>query len=363
MTSYPYGMKGAPVVGNGLGGLPRRSVDSGTTVVTPTSEAPFGIIGSDSPYLYSLKTVNIGLPPLEIISGLSSRADATAISKYGKYIACGLIASPYLAVYKNSGGVFTKLSDADVLPSGIVLKIAFYSENAFVCTTNTGILAAYKIVNDAVVKIVEVGGLTNVRVGQALAVSGDGSYVAVLTSSAPYLKVFKQSNNSFTYLAGAVNTDTLTPVSQSLAFTKDGNYLAAGGFASPYFHIYKRTDDTFTKLTNPAILPSSTITHLRFSPDGSSLLTCSNTEGVYPYSRSGDTFTRGATLGATGVVQEIAFTSDSKYAAIINDSTPYIQAYTYSGSAYAAIATTSVSTPALAVASYAIAFHPSGLIN
>lgn len=70
---------------------------------------------------------------------------------------------------------------------------------------------------------------------------------------------------------------------QSL-MTEDGKYLVAMSSSSPYLHMYKNVNDTFIKMPNPDVVPTrSSQCSLAFSKDGSLLFLCTNEKKMYCY--------------------------------------------------------------------------------
>jgi hypothetical protein len=74
------------------------------------------------------------------------------------------------------------------------------------------------------------------------------------------------------YMSKLPDPSTLpTSIGNGASFSPDGTYLAIVHNTSPYVTIYKRDGDTFTKLANPSTLPTSTALGASFSPDGAYL--------------------------------------------------------------------------------------------
>jgi WD40 repeat protein len=164
--------------------------------------------------------------------------------------------------------------------------------------------------------------------GYGCAFSPDGTYLAVVHLSLPYITIYKRSGDSFSKLA---NPSTL-PISTGYgcAFSPDGTYLAVAHSTSPYITIYKRSGDSFSKLANPSTLPISTGYGCAFSPDGTYLAVAHNTSPcITIYKRSGDTFTKladPATLPA-GAGYGCAFSPDGTYLSVAHNTSPYITIY------------------------------------
>jgi hypothetical protein len=134
----------------------------------------------------------------------------------------------------------------------------------------------------------EVGAHTSIPAGSAyaIALSPDGNYLAVASQATPYLEVWKM-------LAGVpaiklANPGTLpagtTAHHTSLAWSPNSTYLIIGHNTSPFVSAYSVSGTTLTYIAQPASLPASAVTGVRFSDAGTDVfLTSATTPFLYAY--------------------------------------------------------------------------------
>lgn len=129
--------------------------------------------------------------------------------------------------------------------------------------------------------------------GRGCSFSPDGTYLAVTHFDAPFIVIYKRSEDTFTKLDDLIGLPSDIDLVTSCSFSPDGTYLAVGFDAFPYITIYKRSGDIFTKLDDPASLPTGSGFSCSFSPDGSYLaVTYNKSPFITIYKRSGDAFTK-----------------------------------------------------------------------
>ena len=71
----------------------------------------------------------------------------------------------------------------------------------------------------------------------------------------------------------------LTGVNRSPCWSPDGTYLAVGSTTSPYIAIYKRDGTAFSRLAAPAVLPPGAVYGGAWSPSGGQLVAVSYAAG------------------------------------------------------------------------------------
>ncbi|NLT98998.1 MAG: WD40 repeat domain-containing protein, partial [Christensenellaceae bacterium] len=96
---------------------------------------------------------------------ISSSAKKCAFSADGRYFAVALSSSPYIAIYKKSNGVYTKLNNPNTLPAGVAFGCSF---------------------------------------------SADGVYLAVAHANSPYITIYKRTGDTFAKLANPASLPTAT---------------------------------------------------------------------------------------------------------------------------------------------------------
>ncbi|CAM4408300.1 WD40 repeat domain-containing protein [Paenibacillus xylanexedens] len=223
----------------------------------------------------------------------TSAPRAVAYSTDGVYMVAVQNSSPYINIYKLSGGVYTKLTNPTTLPTGDSYGVSF---------------------------------------------SVDGTYLAVAHSTSPYVTIYKRSGDTFTKLANPSSLPTGN--ARKVAFSQSGTYMAVAHFTTPYVTIYKRSGDTFTKLADPSVLPAASGYSVVFSPDDSKLIV-GHTNGSFItiYSRSGDVFTKISDPGSlpASVATSSAFRQDGKYLALSFQASPYFMVYKVAGDVFTKI--------------------------
>ncbi len=76
-------------------------------------------------------------------------------------------------------------------------------------------------------------------------------------------------------------------------WSPNGEFLALGSSSSPYISIYQRAGDVLTKLADPATIPGANVSSVSWSPCGDFLTaTCSAPPYLIIYQRSGNDFTK-----------------------------------------------------------------------
>jgi len=311
---YPYGMQNSPVVGNGLGGLPRRTTT--TAVATVTSENSYSLSALNaSPWSVIYTQEQFGQPTQSNISGLGQLPRSVDISPDGKFCAYDLDASPFLAVYRVNNGVFTRLADPDVLPSAAVWEVRFFANDRFIIGSQGQNVVSYKITNNTVTRVEQVDGLvsSSSSTKQTFSFTTNLNTCAILTNSTPFIKCYTQSNGVFTAL-DAVDV-ALPAAAKAVSISGDGSYLVVSLAASPYIKVYKRVGNGYTVLTNPASLPTASGEANAFAPDNSGFFEDNGNQGTTFYSRSGDVFTRGSALSGArpSTVYTLLYTKDGKF--------------------------------------------------
>lgn len=119
---------------------------------------------------------------------------------------------------------------------------------------------------------------------QAFEFSPDGNFLAVISTTAPYLLLFAISNNAFSIIANPA----LPPTSLCVGLTWSANseYLAIGVATTPFIFIYKviASAPSFTKQADLATLPTDEIFRCDFSQSKQFLaMACNSTPFLLVY--------------------------------------------------------------------------------
>lgn len=231
IMSYTYGMQGAPAVGGGLGGLPRRSSqpsqnDNSSTYRSPTDSKAFLVWGGG------------GSGCLRVPSDFSSGLKASALNNFGGYRTT-TAASGMSAISGFGVGVAISKDGKYFARSVSGAGLYFYSYDA---TTRTASLL-YSETTTA----------TSVN---DITVSDDGVYWAVSMADPSYggIYVYKRTGNTFSKLTNA-QVPNLGSFCQFASISPDGNTLlfAFDGATFPVI-AYKRNGDNFSNMTiSPSI--------------------------------------------------------------------------------------------------------------
>ncbi len=295
--------------------------------------------------------------------------------------------SPYVSLYKNGCGVFSKLSDVTGgLPSGegVDVDIDYDNQQVSVRHKVSPRLRTYKWNGTSYAKLTDPGtkpssdsadqsidimhdgtyyassnGNSSIIYDSAFSANTltsetsclststewghDGTYLAVSKDCSPYLDIYRFTDFSAPTFNKLSDPASLPPgIVQGMSFSSDSVYLATGHDSSPYITIYKRSGDTFTKLSNPASLPAGNVNEVAFSEDDTYLAVGSDSNpNLIIYKRSGDTFTKLSgqpDTDPTSAVTDVGFSYDGQYLAATTSSSPYVYIYQRSGDTFTKIA-------------------------
>jgi len=221
-----------------------------------------------SPYLY-LYTKTAGVDawtkdanPATLPTGA---AWCCALAWDGNYAAVGHENSPYVSIYKYSGGAWSKLADPAVLPAGIGMCCALSSSAAWLVVghENAPYVSIYKRYGDAFEKVADPDFLPTGQVG-AVAISSDSRWVACmydLGAGAGSLILYHRDGDTFTRsdITGTLpNTFGIGAETTyvGLAFSMGGKYLAAAVHSPSEppmsLNIYKKSGIEVEPPGNPA---------------------------------------------------------------------------------------------------------------
>lgn len=290
----------------------------------------------------------------------ANTGQSVAFSPDGVYMAVGVqTTSPFLAIYKRAGDVFTKLSDPATLPTGNGFGVTFSPDGVYlvVAHATSPFITIYKRAGDVFTKLADPTTLPT-GAGRSVSFSSDMTYMAVAHDITPFITIYKLASDVFTKLA---NPATLpTGAGYGASFSSDMVYLAIAHDISPFATIYKRSGDTFTKLTNPATLPTGSGRGVSFSTDITYLAVAHSTSPYLTiYKRAGDVFTKlagvtGGTLNNNAT--SVSFSPDGDLLAVgYVISSPFVSMYKRLGDTFTGLASPGTS-PASVV--NGLAFSP-----
>lgn len=113
--------------------------------------------------------------------------------------------------------------------------------------------------------------------------SRDGRFLAVPTSSSPFIIIYERIGSALTKLTDPVTLPA--GASQDCSWSPDGQFLAVAHASAPYVSVYRRSGTTFDFIESPSPL-STNATGISWSPDGR-YLAVANASGltVFPFNK------------------------------------------------------------------------------
>lgn len=250
--------------------------------------------------------------------------------------------TPFMSLYGFDGRVFTKLANPSSLPPGNGVAIDWSPDGQFVAhgSSVTPFVTVY--VNNGVTwaKTFAAPSPTTTVAPNAMAFSPSGAHLAIaLNNAASYLMVYAFNGSTLTKIA---NPDVAVPgIGQSVAWSPDGAYLAVGHNTSPFVSVYAFNGTALTKIANPAVLTGSAGLGVAWSPSGNVLAVAyANSSGLSLYSFNGTTLTSVATgAGAFSGGNAVAFSPGGTLLAVgVSGSGPtFLNLYSVNGTSLTAL--------------------------
>lgn len=161
--------------------------------------------------------------------------------------------------------------------------------------------------------------------GRGVAYSNDGTMLAFIFGSSPYLRIYDITTDPYTVIT---NPTTLPSAGlYSVTFTDDDAYLVIGGSSGSFMYIYDTSTIPFTLVSNPSTSPTNMIRYMAATTNGSNLLALGDQNS--PYFFMYDTSTNPFTLIDTSYITQsaqasgISFSHDGKYLVFANSTTTY----------------------------------------
>ncbi len=301
-----------------------HGVDSGVAItVTGTAGAKYSINGGS--FVSTAGTVSSGdiiraqvtCPGNAVVTidGVSDSFDVAAAT-LADVLAIGTSDSPYVQLYSHSGDVFSLASN----PFGSSIPDWVYSV-AYKGTTAVDFFAVGIDGTNPRAKFFSGSGYTPATAlsptlsssAEGVAISPDGSWLAVGLSVSPYVALYSTSTSA----KHSDPSNLPTGQVKKLSFSPDGNYLAAPVGASPWLILYSHASGALTKLTDPGTMPASFGQCTAWSPDSVYLAVGTNTSTVLLYKHSGGTFTYLSSIsgGSGSLCLGLSFSADGVYLA------------------------------------------------
>ncbi len=189
------------------------------------------------------------------------------------YLATVHTTTPFLTIYKEtSDGVFTKLANPSVLPTGNVTCCKFYGDTLILGLAVSPYLEIYRRSGDTFTKMANPTTLPKFScysVDIAYHTPTGSVMVCAIGISSPTIKLYTLDTS--TSVLTSISAPSVLPSTncRDCVFSKDGKYLAIGSASGGIFvDLYSISQDgnrTFTKYAAPSILPPGACYGLDFN--------------------------------------------------------------------------------------------------
>lgn len=170
-----------------------------------------------------------------------------SFSNNADFLAVGHLNSPRISIYQRSGDVFTKVGDPADLPAADVYGIDFSSNSTYlaICGFSTPKrLIIYKNTSGVFTKLsdplIDLDGI-----GFSCEFSNDENFLFFAHAGTRRLTAYSRSGDTFTKL----NDPASLPNSQGVGLTLSNNLLAFASTSSPFIQAYTFDGTTLTNLT------------------------------------------------------------------------------------------------------------------
>lgn len=286
--------------------------------VTVIDKSNFDTIATDV-------SANLSITATDIIDSISTNKNGL--------IAIALRVSPYLLLYKNVNGVFTKLANPATLPASLVESVDFSADGNYLAIgyRSTPFIIAYKIVGEVFTKLANPATLP-ASYGNSVKFTQDGKFLAVGCNAAPYIMLYSFANDVLSYCTAPGTMPTAAV--RSIDFGVDNKTLAVGvgSSATTSLMLYEIVNGILVITSNKIFESAIAASTVRFSPDG--LFLAVNIQ-VSPYLLIYKIKIGGRKLAITGIptygYTGIDFSPDGKFIALTGQSPPYAIVYKING--------------------------------
>jgi hypothetical protein len=267
----------------------------------------------------------------------------------------GTSSQPILAGYHNGSGVVD--GDADLAGNNIASGVVIYgtrgdfSPLASVTGTlyrrvelgATGTAGDMFIVRGDIYTVGQPTKTANADtnppgVSYGAATSADGQYLAVTSTTSPFLRTYKWSSINSRYEATTAQDTNPPGASYGAAMSADGQYLAVSSFASPYLRTYKwsSVNNRYEVTTVQDVSPPGTAQGAVMSADGQFLAVTSPSTSpylrTYKWSSVNNRYEMTVTQDTNppGASYYPAMSADGQYLAVTSSASPYLRTYKWS---------------------------------
>lgn len=279
------------------------------------------------------------------VSGLLNAATNISVSPNGKWITvCGGVNAitgddwNVFALDPLTGAIGARCTDPATAPGGSPVHVAWNPAGTYVAVSSssspylniypfddtTGVIGT-KLANPATLPAGS---------GKAVAWSPDGAYVAIGHSNSPYVSVYPFSGGA---IGTKVADPATTPTGQGnqVSWNPAGTYLAVGHTITPFVSAYPWSAGFGTKVADPASLPADASLSCVWSPDGAYLGLGGNTTPyvtVYPFTTGfGTKIADPASLpGGLAEYACLSWFAGGNYIAAVSFTSPYLHVWPWS---------------------------------
>jgi 6-phosphogluconolactonase (cycloisomerase 2 family) len=220
-----------------------RAANDGTYIYMILSVAPYFMVYKRTGDTFT-KLADPSVNPL------SSAPRNIAISPSGVFIAISYTVAPYILIYKRSGDVLSKITDPSIVPPGLGGGLDFSYDENYLTVTHFGgaTLTTYKRAGDVFNKVPDTQTKTPVQSSDAVYHPSKMKLFLVQSNNSPDILTYSQRGDQM-YRA----TDSRDAKSQSanrLAITPDGSYLALASNSAPFVNVFKIPSEKVAKVGN-----------------------------------------------------------------------------------------------------------------
>lgn len=234
-----------------------------------------------------------------------NNAQKAALSPNGRYFAVAMNGYPYVYVFDLTLGQGVVL---DSLLSAGALDCHFSPDSGLLAVGHFGTSGRFLSVYNTSTWVRDVTTPNFSNDCNYVRFDPTGSYLAISTTASPYLVILNVG--SWTTVSGTPSVGS----SGDLSWSSDGTKLAQGYSSSPYLRVYNVSNwSTISGTPTLSGIPSS----LTFSPNGNYLAYTELTSTLRVYLTSDWSYVFGDSSVSK---QQISFTSDSVYLAVVNSS-------------------------------------------
>lgn len=219
-------------------------------------------------------------------------ANALDLDPTETYVAVAHNSSPFVTFYDWNAGAPTKLANPAVLPTGAARAVKF-SPNGNVCAvahdTSPYVTFYDTSTPSAPVKLANPATLPPAN-GYSVSWTPDGRYCAVAAYAGSNCMTIYDFNSGSPVKVASVPTSQPSSTGWSCEYSPNGTYLAVGSGASPFIALYNNASSASpSRMADPAVLPSTIVKIVRWSPDSRYLAAQENGAGQIIYDLSSGT--------------------------------------------------------------------------